>query len=438
MDTEQELLTTLAELKRENDRLRADATRAEQLLHGLESLLAIETDGDPLAGVFAALRSAFEFSQVMVLSETEEGGMLCVAAEPAALAGTHWPAGPLFGKVADGLVTALCSHDGISDWETIDGLPLSLEQPALYLPLTVRQRRGLLALLRAPGAGSFGHDDIALARKFSALASHALAALTDRQLIDETKNRATAAEDANRTKSLFMAHISHELRTPLNAIIGFAEFIEQEPLGPIGDPAYGEYVGDIRHSGQRLLTVVNDLLLLTRLESGQHELAIEAVDLADEAALVCSMLDGEARERQVVLEIGDNALDAPVAADQLALRKILTNVIDNAIKFSPAGGRVSIDLAAVNGRQAVIVRDRGVGISTEVLRQLGNPFAQADGTFVRQHQGMGLGLAICFRLAQTMQATLSFDSAVGQGTAVTLSLPSAAEQTATPSSSGPH
>lgn len=232
------------------------------------------------------------------------------------------------------------------------------------------------------------------------------------------------AQEADRIKSEFLTTVSHELRTPLNAIIGFSEVMGNEMLGPLGNQRYREYLDDIQDSGRHLLGVINNLLLFAKMEAGQHRTEIESLDLGEELTTVLRMLQMEAKRREVRLIAGEIDPDTLVRADAQSLRQILINVIGNAIKFSPVGGRVEIARAPAPeaGRLRISVADRGCGIPHDTLRQLGNPFVQAEGAFARRHQGTGLGLAICFGLAQAMGASLTIESEEHAGTTVILDL----------------
>jgi signal transduction histidine kinase len=427
MESSEKLRETLIALQRENERLRTETEHAGLLLSALESLLRIDLDNDPFACVFESLRTVFQFEQVMVLAERSNGRLLCIAAEPQALTGLRWPAARLFHKVMGGKVAATFSNVGIDEWRDIPPEMLTADRPALYLPILVREERGILLLLGGRGDG-FDRGHVALAKKFSLLASHALAARQDRQQIRNNKARAVAAEDASKAKSLFIANMSHELRTPLNAIIGFSEFMASEILGPMPIRQYTEYTKDILSSGRHLLAIVNDLLLFAKIEAGQHVTALEPIRLAEELAYARRMFEIEAGNRQVRLVQGPVPEELEVVADGQSLRQILINIISNALKFSPPGGIVSIalDPGHTPGTHELRVIDQGCGIPPATLAQLGNPFVQAEGVLARRHEGSGLGVAICIGLAEAMGAAITIDSTVDVGTTVTLRLADAA------------
>ncbi len=424
MDDTERLRQALASLEAENESLRVEARQSRQLLRGLEALLRVEPGGDPFHSVFGSLWTTFDFAQAMVLAE-QDGGLRCAVAQPAGLAGLEWPVGPLFRKVLDGRVTAVFSHRAVEEWRQA-GPPLSPDQPALYMPLREARRRGILVLLRASGAESFSREDVALAQRFALLASHALAALDARQAIEENRARALAAEEATRAKNMFLANMSHELRTPLNAILGFSELIEGEVLGAVGVPAYREYAGDIRWSGQHLLAIVNNLLLLSRIEAGKYSPCPVPVGVAEALQGALRLLEFDLRRREIGVVLPEIPADLTVHADAQALRQILLNLIGNAAKFSPARSTVEVTFEARDDRVRLEVVDRGCGIPPDTLARLGTPFVQADNAYTRGFQGTGLGLAICHRLIASIGGSIAVESVVGRGTRVALTLPAAA------------
>jgi len=429
MNSTEELREALTALQRENERLRLESAHAVSLLGALERILRLEFAADPFASVFESLRSVFDFAQAMVLAESGDRHLDCIVATASAPKGMRWPVHRFFRSVMDGRVAATFDNRELEEWRVVPAEILSPDQPALYLPLRIQGRGGVLVLLRDAGADGFDRNDVALARRFALLASHALAAHDARQQIRDNQARALSAEEASEAKSLFIANMSHELRTPLNAIIGFSEFIDSGILGTVGNPRYGEYVRDIMSSGRHLLAIVNNLLLFAKMEAGQHRAEVEPLDLGAELQAVQRMLQIEADRRSVAVAVAATPeRPAVVAADSQSLRQILINVIGNAIKFSDHGGTVRVSLEADAEGETVVLRvdDDGCGIPPDTLRQLGNPFVQAEGVFSRRHQGTGLGLAICFGLAEAMGAAITVDSVESVGTTVAVALPSAA------------
>lgn len=244
------------------------------------------------------------------------------------------------------------------------------------------------------------------------------AALTERTVI---------AEQAAQAKSLFIANMSHELRTPLNAIIGFSEMLTNQLFGPLGHRKYLEYTEDILASGRHLLTVVNDILLMSKLDAKKHEYEIGAVAIELVILEAMTLVSSDAEKRGVSINFKNVEGSFTVFADRQALKQVLINLLSNAVKFSLPGGRVDVATRQALDTDMVElqVSDRGCGMSKELLQKLGQPFTQASHAYIRNNQGTGLGLSICFALAAGFGATLEFESAENAGTTAILRLRSA-------------
>jgi two-component system cell cycle sensor histidine kinase PleC len=237
----------------------------------------------------------------------------------------------------------------------------------------------------------------------------------------EEKDR---AEDANRTKSEFLANISHELRTPLNAVIGFSEIMQSGMFGPLGSAKYNEYCQDIHDSGTYLLGVINDVLDMSRIEAGRMTLSLEDLvldDLVEESIRVV----GTQAESQQIEVIADVGRDLRMRGDRRALKQIMLNLLSNAVKFTPAGGRITVRARSVAGAVTFSVADTGIGIPRDALRKLGRPFEQVENQFTKSHRGSGLGLAITSSLVTLHGGSIRIRSREGVGTTVSLRLPKA-------------
>ena len=248
--------------------------------------------------------------------------------------------------------------------------------------------------------------------------------VTDRKLSEQALDQArSAAEAADAAKTRFLATMSHELRTPLNAIIGFSDMIAQEQTLMLGAAQRREYAQLINDSGQHLLSVVNGILDMSKMESGNFEIASEP--FAPRASLMhcCNLLALKARENGIDL-VTDAPQDLPVmTGDPRAFKQIVLNLVANAIKFTERGGQVSVS-AAVSGSQLTLrISDTGVGIAPDDLKRLGAPFFQAGKTYQRRHEGTGLGLSIVKSLVALHLGDLTVQSRLGEGTAVTVKLP---------------
>jgi signal transduction histidine kinase len=247
--------------------------------------------------------------------------------------------------------------------------------------------------------------------------------------LNQTSNELTralgVAAQANQAKGAFLASMSHELRTPLNAIIGFSDTMVMEVFGPMGD-RYKSYAGDIRHSGEHLLALINDVLDLSRLDAGQAELREEEFDTAELIAEALRMMVGQAGKAQITLTTHIAQALPWVKADKRRIKQIVINLVSNALKFTPAGGTVDVTAKITPaGDLAVAVADSGIGIAPEDLPKVMERFGQVDSPMQRKHEGTGLGLPLSKQLAQLHGGDLTLESVLDQGTTVTLTLPKA-------------
>ena len=232
----------------------------------------------------------------------------------------------------------------------------------------------------------------------------------------ELRQAKERAEAASRAKSEFLANMSHELRTPLNAIIGFSELLIDQPFGKIGN-RYVEYARDINSGGRHLLDLINDLLDMSKIEAGRFDLTDEPIELAGFVRSCTSMIEPKAQEGHVSVTIGAGLTQAVLLADRRALKQILINLISNAVKFTPAGGEVTIEARMTHDAgMTIAVTDTGIGIEKEALAALCEPFQQADASISRRFGGTGLGLAITRKLLDLHGGTLVLDSSPGRGT----------------------
>jgi signal transduction histidine kinase len=234
---------------------------------------------------------------------------------------------------------------------------------------------------------------------------------------------------ADARKSRAIATVSHELRTPLNAIIGFSEMLMKENVLALDSGRRNEYAGVINKSGQHLLSVVNGMLDMSKIEANSFEIAPESFAPAPVIAACCSLLALKASEAGISLE-HDVAEDLPkIVADKRALNQILINLLSNAIRFTDRGGRVMVQARAQAADIAFVIEDDGVGISEENLAVLGEPYFQADACHERRRGGTGLGFSIVKGLVALHGGELCIDSCLGEGTRVTVRLPLDCERT---------
>ena len=231
------------------------------------------------------------------------------------------------------------------------------------------------------------------------------------------------AEIANKMKAAFLAAMSHELKTPLNAVLGFSEIIRDEILGPVGHEGYRDYAGDIHKSGSRLLTVINDVLDVSRLEGGLLTIDARPESVAEVVDAAIQMARGLTQdERPINIDV---PADMPsLHVDPRRLSQALGNLLANALKFTPENGQVRF-IAGLqpDGSVQLQVQDTGIGMAEETMTAALEPFRQLDGSLARRFEGAGLGLSISKALAELHGGALILASAVGEGTTVTIMLP---------------
>jgi two-component system cell cycle sensor histidine kinase PleC len=241
---------------------------------------------------------------------------------------------------------------------------------------------------------------------------------------DEALKKRFEAETANASKTAFLANMSHELRTPLNAILGFSEIIAQECFGPVGSDRYRDYAGDIHSSGAHLLSLINDLLDVAKIEAGRMDIAPHPLDGARIFDIALKLIGSKAREKGQALVIAVNESAPELWADERAVKQILINLVSNAVKFTPKGGRIDVIAErAANGDFQIQVRDNGPGIPRDKLDNIFSPFNQVDNRFDRQAGGTGLGLALVRGLAELHGGRAWMESEFGKGCSVFVTLP---------------
>ena len=241
---------------------------------------------------------------------------------------------------------------------------------------------------------------------------------------DEALRKRFEAETANASKTAFLANMSHELRTPLNAILGFSEIIAQECFGPTGSPRYKEYAGDIHASGAHLLSLINDLLDVAKIEAGKMDIDPNPLEtrVTMEGALKIMVPKTREKQQQLIIDVEDET--PPLYADERALKQILINLVSNASKFTPEGGRIAVIASKAPGGQfQIMVEDNGPGIPREKLDRIFTPFNQVDNRYDRQAGGTGLGLALVRGLAELHGGRAWIESEYGNGCKVFVVLP---------------
>jgi PAS domain S-box-containing protein len=233
------------------------------------------------------------------------------------------------------------------------------------------------------------------------------------------------AERASSAKSEFLAKISHEIRTPLNAIIGFAEVMMEERLGPIGNDRYREYLKDIHASGEHLVSLINDLLDLSKIEAGKLDLVFASVDLNEIASQSMALMQPQANRERIIIRTALSPDLPPVVADARSIRQIVLNLLSNSIRFTPPGGQVIVSTTLTDdGEVHLRVRDTGIGMSESEIKTALEPFRQIATAGRAKQGGTGLGLPLTKALVEANRASFSIKSTVNAGTLVEIAFPS--------------
>ena len=243
-----------------------------------------------------------------------------------------------------------------------------------------------------------------------------------RNLAAQYSRQREIAQNANREKAEFLANISHEWRTPLNAIIGFSDMMKQNAFGPLGNEKYTEYCEDINKSGTYMLAFINDVLDMSEIEAGRFQLDKETFDATD---VINDCIDGkmaDAEQNGITID-SEISKGIELNADRRVVKQVIHNLLTNAIKFNQTGGSVSIVAKTQNNNLSINVSDTGIGIASDLLKEVCKPFKQVQNQFTKNHTGSGLGLAICKSVVEMHQGELTITSALGKGTTVTIELP---------------
>jgi len=305
---------------------------------------------------------------------------------------------------------------------------------AVSAPRNDAQARSLELRLRVAGDGRAGGIYVPFAVELAPAADHWMLLLRDASEMTELRAELAKARDAAESidlaKSRFLAAVSHELRTPLNSIIGFSDMLMHGIAGEFVDSRQRDYVGLIRQSGTHLLSVVNAILDVSKIESGAYSIRPELFAVKDAVELCHSMMAQQAREKGLTLTSRILPDPGEIKADRRAVQQIVLNLMTNAIKFTPTGGSVTVEAVRHGSRLRIVVADTGIGIAEKDLQRLGRPFMQVRNDFTRQFDGAGLGLSLVKGLVKLHEGDMSIESAPGEGTVVTVTLPLAGPKNA--------
>ncbi len=287
--------------------------------------------------------------------------------------------------------------------------------------ITPGDTSGMILRLIKPAGGGWGGEEAAITAGYTRVLANAAAMAQLRGKIENLASAKLSAEDANRSKTEFVANMSHELRTPLNAIIGFSEILAQEYFGAHSNPRYKEYAQDVLQSAQHLLSLINDILDLSRVESGKHHLQEEAVKLDELIQAAMRLVRERASAKNLRLRLESESGNT-LFAEARAIKQILVNLLSNAIKFTPDGGGITLSVTLEKDVN-VSVCDTGRGIAPNRLEELFEPFNRGRESINQNEEGAGLGLVISRKLARLHGGDLVLLSELGVGTTAILTLP---------------
>ena len=277
---------------------------------------------------------------------------------------------------------------------------------------------GVLVLVRVE-TRPFADREIELVESF---ARQAAIAIENVRLFNEIREKSAQLEVANRHKSEFLANMSHELRTPLNAIIGFSEVLQQKMFGELNEQQT-DYLGDIVSSGRHLLSLINDILDLSKIEAGRMELQLTSFSLVAALGNAVTLIRERATSHGIQLDLQVEAPLDTIVADERKVKQVVVNLLTNAVKFTPDGGSVSVRASSTPGLVRIAIRDTGIGIAPEDQGRIFEEFQQARRQTSQSREGTGLGLTLSKRFVELHGGTLTLESEPGKGSTFTVTLP---------------
>jgi signal transduction histidine kinase/HAMP domain-containing protein len=292
-------------------------------------------------------------------------------------------------------------------------------QSLLAIPLLSEDEVVGALVVNRKAAGAFPDRTVGLLRTF---ASQSALAIENARLFSEIEDKSRQLEEANQHKSEFLASVSHELRTPLNAIIGFSEVMLERLFGEVNEKQE-EYLNDILSSGRHLLSLINDILDLAKIEAGRMELELGAFDVPQAIDNTLMLVRERAMRRGIVLERSVEPRLGEISGDERKVKQVLLNLLSNAVKFTPEGGRIEVRAVVADGTVEISVSDTGVGIAPEDHEAVFEEFRQVGSDYARRHEGTGLGLALARRFVELHGGRIWVKSQVGQGSTFTFAIP---------------
>lgn len=268
-------------------------------------------------------------------------------------------------------------------------------------------------------AGAFSDEVVDLLKTFAAQST---LAIQNARLFREIEQKGRELEAASHHKSEFLANMSHELRTPLNAVIGFSEVLQQKMFGGLNDKQM-EYVEDIHSSGRHLLSLINDILDLSKIEAGKVELDRSRFDLPSTIEGTLTLVRERATRHGLSIDLSIDERLGEIEADERKVRQILLNLLSNAVKFTPDGGQIEVTAAVVDGAAEVAVKDTGIGIAPADQESIFEEFQQVGGDHEGKREGTGLGLTLARKFVELHGGRIWVKSSVGKGATFSFTLP---------------
>jgi signal transduction histidine kinase len=292
-------------------------------------------------------------------------------------------------------------------------------QSLLAVPLLLDQKiMGALTIYRRK-TGSFTPEIVNLLRTF---ATQSVLAIQNARLFREIEDKSRQIEAANRHKSEFLANMSHELRTPLNAIIGFSEVLGERLFGELNEKQ-AEYTDDILTSGRHLLSLINEILDLSKVEAGRMELELATFDLPLAIDNARTFVRERATKHGITLDVDVDERLGEFMGDERKIKQILLNLLSNAVKFTPEGGRIGIEARQADGAVEISVSDTGIGIAPEDQPKIFEEFRQVGSDYAHKTEGTGLGLTLAKKFVELHGGKIWVESEVGKGSTFTFTLP---------------
>jgi signal transduction histidine kinase len=290
---------------------------------------------------------------------------------------------------------------------------------AIYAPMLWEGKGIGVIWVARDFVGPFSEKEIALLKTF---ADQAVIAIQNARLFHEIQDKSRQLEVANKHKSEFLANMSHELRTPLNAIIGFSEVLLERMFGELNEKQ-DDYLKDIHSSGKHLLTLINDILDLSKVEAGRMELEPSTFDLPSAISNAMTLVRERAHRHGIKLVLGADPNLGEIVADERKLKQILVNLLSNAVKFTPDGGRIDINAHRDADNVVIAVRDTGIGIAREDQDAVFEEFRQVGRNYTNKQEGTGLGLALTRKFVELHGGKIWLDSEPAKGSTFTFTIP---------------